>query len=248
MSLFRLSNQIFDLGLDAQEMSVYAYLCSLPADTQTITGKEIVKVKQTTIGQSCGLRSAQTVSRILKRLAGWNLLEPLERAYKRNRQKGTYSYAVKKLPTGSSYFMMERRVFGQLCPRQMLIYLFLCKAFSPALGDSWNSYNDISAQTGMKRESVIQTVRELIEKKLIVRIRRRSRRNNRVYTDNHYQIIRFARGRIRKKKRKRMERLQRKCNRPGVLHSRHEFLCLYSSTLCRICQAISSSLWSRGSP
>lgn len=46
MSLFRLSNHIFELGLDAQEMSVYAYLCSLTADTRTITGKEIVKVKQ----------------------------------------------------------------------------------------------------------------------------------------------------------------------------------------------------------
>ena len=32
MSLFRLSNYIFELGLDAQELSVYAYLCSLPTD------------------------------------------------------------------------------------------------------------------------------------------------------------------------------------------------------------------------
>ena len=57
MSLFRLSNYIFKLGLDAQELSVYAYLCSLPADTKTITGKEIVKVKQATIGANCVLRS-----------------------------------------------------------------------------------------------------------------------------------------------------------------------------------------------
>lgn len=30
MSRYKLSNQIFNLGLDAQEISVYAYLCSLP--------------------------------------------------------------------------------------------------------------------------------------------------------------------------------------------------------------------------
>ena len=244
MSLFRLSNHIFELGLDAQEMSVYAYLCSLTADTRTITGKEIVKVKQSTIGQSCGLRSLQTVARVLSRLTAWKLLEPLERGYKRNRQKGTYSYAVKKLPTDSGYFLMERRVFGQLIPRQMLIYLFLCKSFSPTLNDCWNSYNDISEQTGMKRESVIQTIRELIGMKLIFRSRRRSRENRSVFVDNHYQIIRFVRGKIRKRK----GRLHRKCNRPGGLHSRHDFPCLKSTTLCRICQAISSSLWPRGSP
>ena len=244
MSLFRLSNHIFELGLDAQEMSVYAYLCSLPADTRTITGKEIVKVKQSTIGQCCGLRSLQTVAGVLKRLAAWKLVEPLERAYKRNRQKGTYSYAVKKLPTDSGYFLMERRVFGQLVPRQMVIYLFLCKSFSPTLNDCWNSYNDISEQTGMKRESVIQTIRELIEMKLIYRSRRRSRDNRRVFVDNHYLIVRFGRGRIRKRK----ARLHSHCNRTVGLHSRNHFAWFQFTTLCRICQAVSSSLWSRGSP
>lgn len=108
MSLFRLSNHIFELGLDAQELSVYAYLCSLPADTKTITGKEIVKVKQATIGANCGLRSLQTVARVLSRLTAWKLLEPLERGRKRNRQKGTYSYAVKKLPTDSGDSASDR--------------------------------------------------------------------------------------------------------------------------------------------
>ena len=40
MSLFKLSNQIFQLGLDAQEVSVYAYLCSLPTAQHTITGSD----------------------------------------------------------------------------------------------------------------------------------------------------------------------------------------------------------------
>lgn len=243
MSLYRLSNSIFDLGLNAQEMAVYTYLCSLPTDFRTIDGMELVKVKQVTIGQNCGLRSLQTVSKVLKELTAKQLIEPQTRERKANGQKGTYTYAVKKLPTSSSYFLMERRVFGQLTPHQMLIYLFLCKAYSPSLGDSWNSYNDISEQTGMKRESVIQIVQELIDKKLIVRSRRRSRGNNKVFVDNHYWIVRFGTGVIKKK-----VRLQRKCNRTVCLHSRHNVSYHYNSTLCRICQEVSSSLWTRGSP
>lgn len=40
MSLFRFSNHIFGLGLDAQELSVYAYLSSLPASGFTLQEEE----------------------------------------------------------------------------------------------------------------------------------------------------------------------------------------------------------------
>ena len=49
MSLFRLSNHIFELGLDAQELSVYAYLCSLPGSGNTLQGAAVISVKQRTI-------------------------------------------------------------------------------------------------------------------------------------------------------------------------------------------------------
>ena len=244
MSLYKISNRIFELGLSAPEISVYAYLCSLPADSRTLSGMETVKVKQSTIGLNCGLRSLQTVAKVLAKLAEHQLIEPLARAYKRGGRKGTYRYAVKKLPVNSSYFFMERRVFGLLCPRQMLVYLFLCKSFSSVLNDCWNSYNDIAEQTGMKRETVVQTVRELAEMKLIVRMQRRSKENRRVFVDNHYQIVRFVRGKIRRKGK---ARPQRKCGRTGSLHSRHKAH-PYHSTLCRICQEVFSSLWRRGSP
>ena len=68
MSLFKLSNKLFLLGLNAQEMSVYAYLCSLPAVARTLTGASVISVKQTTIGQNCGIKSTTTVSRIIDRL------------------------------------------------------------------------------------------------------------------------------------------------------------------------------------
>ena len=198
MSLYKLSNKIFGLGLTARELSIYAYLCSLPPISTTTTGAAVITVKQTTIAQNCGIRSTTTVSRAIERLYTLGLVEPLERQ-KKAHKKGTYIYAVTKQSLHDGYFFAERRVFGQLVPRQLVIYLFMCKAQSAELGHSWNSYKDIAEQTGMKRESVIQTVTELVEMKLLVRIRRRSRDNRHVFVDNIYQIIRFEAGKIRKK-------------------------------------------------
>ena len=123
----------------------------------------------------------------------------LRRSTKANHHKGSYSYTVRQLGTENGYFFVDRHIFGRLVPRQMLIYLFLCKSFSTELNICWNSYNDIAAQTGMKRELVIQTVNELADMHLIVRMKRKARDCSRVFIDNHYQIVFFVRGRIRKR-------------------------------------------------
>lgn len=75
MSSYKLSNQIFELGLDAQELSIYAYLCSIHSVQQSITGETVISVKQSTIAQNCGIRSVQTVARILSRLTARGLTE-----------------------------------------------------------------------------------------------------------------------------------------------------------------------------
>ncbi|MDE5854282.1 MAG: hypothetical protein K2H19_04380 [Ruminococcus sp.] len=136
MSKFRLSNKIFDLKLSAQEMTVYTYLCSLPSEIPTIDSAFAIKVQQSTIAQKCGIKAIQTVSKIITRLAEKKLVEPLKREIKTNRQKGTYTYIVKKLPTNDSFFFVDRHVFGCLVPHQMMIYLFLCKSYSNQLRDS----------------------------------------------------------------------------------------------------------------
>lgn len=195
--MFRLSNCIFALGLDAQEISVYAYLCSLPGSGHTITGGAVIAVKQRTIAANCGMKSPVTVSRTIDRLRQKGLVEYLERSTKANGQRGTYSYAVTVQQTDKGYFTVDRRVFGMLSPHQMLVYLFLCKSFSTVLHDCWNSYNDIAEQIGMKRESVVHIIGELVDAGLIVRMQRRSRKNWRVFVDNHYAIVRFETGHIR---------------------------------------------------
>ena len=123
-----------------------------------------------------------------------------------------------------------------LTPRQMLVYLFLCKSFSTVLHDCWNSYNDISAQIGMKRESVIQTIRELVELGMIVRMQRRSKENRRVYVDNHYSIVRFEVGHIRAK----MPEMRQAAKFDDRI------IMFHPAALCRICPEVRSAVW--GSP
>ncbi len=236
MRLFRLSNHIFELGLDAQELSVYAYLCSLPASSFTLQGAAVISVKQRTIAANCGIKSPVTISKSIDRLCEKGLVGYLERSRKANGHHGTYCYEVTKQKTDTGFFMIDRRVFGILTPRQMLVYLFLCKSFSTVLHDCWNSYNDITAQIGMKRESVIQTIRELVGLGLIVRMRRRSTENRRVYVDNHYSIVRFEVGHIRTK--------QPEMRQTAIFM---ECVIMYHpAALCRICPEVRSAVW--GSP
>lgn len=236
MSKFTLSNQIFNLGLDSKELSVYAYLCSLPSFQNTLSGAATVRVKQATIALKCGIKAVQTVSKIIARLTAKGLVETLERTVKANHERGTYRYAVKHLSKESGYFFVDRSMFEQLNPRQMVIYLFICKSYNMQLRDCWNSYNDISKQTGMKRETVIQTIRELMQLKYIVRMIRKSRENKRVYVDNHYQIIIYVRGRFNKK---RKVRSHLKYNRTKNLLKFKTHV--HDSTYKPICQGLSES-------
>lgn len=247
-SRIKLSNAIFSLGLTAHELAVYAYLCSLPSEQPMFEGTAI-KVKQATIAQKCGIKAAQTVAKVISCLSEKSLVIPLERSTKRNGHKGTYTYEVKKLPTQDSFFFADREIFGQLIPRQIMIYLFICKSFSVQLNNSWNSYNDIARQTGMKRETVIETVAELEQLRYIRRSRRKARDNKRVYVDNHYFLISYVKGRIHKKQGKKIARLYCEYNRTDTMLYRSIKFNSYDNTKKQICQAYSESFFgNRGSP
>ena len=119
-----------------------------------------------------------------------------------------------------------------------MIYLFICKAYSTEIHDSWNSYNDIATQTGMKRETVIQTIAELESMKLIRKSKRKARNNRRIYVDNHYILILYIKhekGRYRKKSIK-IERLIWKVNRSTTVHINELNHYIYNITENRECQ------------
>ena len=248
MSNIKLSNKIFNLGLNAKELSIYAYLCSLPSDYPMLDGTA-VKVKQVTIAQKCGIKAVQTISKVIASLTAKGLVVPVKRSTKANGYKGTYIYEVKKLPTNDSFFFADRSIFGQLVPRQIMIYLFLCKAHSVQLKESWNSYNDIAAQTGMKRETVIETVEELEQLKYIIRSKRKSKENRRVYVDNHYFLITYVKGKIHKKSKK-IARLHCEYNRTGLMpYKSIYYINSYPNTEKRFCQEVSENFFAnRGSP
>ena len=235
MSLFRLSNHIFNLGLDSQELIVYAYLCSLPASSFTLHGAAVISVKQRTIAANCGIKSPVTIAKAIDRLREKGLVDYLERSRKANGHHGTYCYEVTKQKTDTGFFTVDRHVFGMLIPRQMLVYLFLCKSFSTVLQDCWNSFNDIAAQIGMKRESVIQTIRELVELGLIVRMKCRSKENRRVFVDNHYSIVRFE-----------VEHIRARMPKMRSAPEQADIIMFHPAALYRICPEVHSAVW--GSP
>ncbi len=249
MSVFKLSNSIFNLGLTVAEMAVYAYFCSLPSDyPQTFDGTHLIKVKQATIASKCGIKSVQTVAKVISLLSGKGLVEPVRRSIKRNGYKGTYIYNVKKLSTKDSFFYVDRSVFGQLVPRQLMVYLFICKSYSTQLCDCWNSYTDISRQTGMKRETIVKTITELEALKLIRKSKRKSKSNNRVFVDNHYILIFYIPRRLFKKSQKIVRSLSQS-NRTNSLINKLSISINYNSTLSGKCQAFLRNLFfSRGSP
>lgn len=94
MSLFRLSNHIFDLSLDSQELSVYAYLCSLPASGFTLQGAAVILVKQRTITANYCIKSPVTIAKTIDWPRKRGLVDYLERSKKANRHHVAYCYAV----------------------------------------------------------------------------------------------------------------------------------------------------------
>lgn len=201
MHRIKLSNQIFSIGLSNTALCIYAYLCSLNSKTM-MNGEDAVKVKQATIAAACGIRSVQTVAKGLQELMQKELVGKPIRTIREDRSLSTNIYCVKKQPVSDCFFFVcpKQAFSGTLCPRQLVVYLFLCKAHSMRLGRSWNSYNDMSRQLGMKRETVIATVQELCDRKMIYKQRRFSRGNKNVYVDNLYFIVQRMYGTIKKKK------------------------------------------------
>lgn len=113
------------------------------------------------------------------------------------------------------------------------------------LWDSWNSYNDIAEQTGMKRETIIETIAELEKMKLLRKSRRKSKDNKRVFVDNHYFLIVYITGKIRKHCKK-IARMYCEYNRTVKLLYKSILLNCNSNTKKSICQVGSKNFFETG--
>lgn len=180
MNFFRMNNDIFQYNLSPNEYTVLAYLYSC-ADKRTCTAS----VKQSTIAQNCGIRQVATVSRIISSLKEKGLIIASKRRLKRNLFLGTYKYTLKPINT-HSFFCVPRFIIGKLAGTLMRMYLFVCKCVDKHR-KMWNSYSDISRQLGIKRDSVISAIKELVTKGFVKKKSVLSKDGD--YSDNHYEIL-----------------------------------------------------------
>lgn len=177
---FRMNNDIFEYRLTPNEYNVLAYLYSC-ADKHTC----IAKVKQSKIAEKCGIRQVETVARIISRLKEKGLIADSERRLKRNLVYGTYRYTLQRIKP-HAFFCVPRFIIGKITAIQMRMYLFVCKCLDKTK-KMWNSYNDISRQLGVKRDSVISVIKELVEGGFLKK--RTVLKKDGSYSDNHYELV-----------------------------------------------------------
>ena len=196
LSYVKLPNAILEINLTAGELAVLFYLLSI----YTSKG-DTVCVKQSTIARKCGFKTTHTVSRITVSLSDKGLITQRRCVYENN-STGMIFYTLHISPSAlGEYFFVDRRIFNEgLTAMQLKVYLYICRALSPALGKCWNSYNDLAKLIGISRSKAIELVAQLVQKNVIRKQRVKTRANKRVYGDNHYILVRYAAHRpIRKK-------------------------------------------------
>lgn len=248
---FKISNNIFNYGLTANELHIYTVMCSLYSNAYN---HDIVTIKQSTIAEKCGFKTTETVSRGISRLCRKGLIRRAERFIKRNGDLGTYHYTLSLPRSDDKYFFVSRKIIGKLNSIQMRMYLFICKCLDNKTGECWNSYTDIANSLNVKRSAVIETIKQLVSLKVIERIKVLKKDGS--YSDNHYRlfeqithvVIPFFKKSLKRKESRRSQHLLSLSNIMNVQKSSigmSTLLFYYASRYCK-CQVL--FLQVRGSP
>lgn len=192
MSNIKVSNKIFSLGLTLKEIAIYTYLSSIHADCK--------KVSMHRIAAACGFKTAEAVSRNIFSLLHKGLIVSITSTVKADNMCGSNMYVLKELSLDNGFFFFPRKLFKMgLSYKELAVLLFQYKAYSPERGISWNSYNDMAKVLRMKRSDVIMIINQLVKKELLRKRLFRSQSNRNVFTDNHYTVVWFSVGSIKRK-------------------------------------------------
>ena len=203
LNYVKISNKLLDYDLSATELSVITYLATIHTSVISKNGTRWLCVKQSTIAQKCAVRAVQTVSRVISSLLAKGLIERSARILKDDNKSGTTCYALNLPDLSNGYFQIDRRIFGGiLSPKQMRVYLYICRCVDTSIGYMWNSYNDLSALIGMKRSDVIEVISELCKLHFISKQLVKMRDNRRVYADNRYAVVIFVAPHISRRNKK----------------------------------------------
>lgn len=176
---FRLGNDILDCGLTPNELKVAVCLYSC-----VFKNHFIVKIKQKTIAQKCGIKRLETVANIICSLQRKGIIQYVSRHQRANGWLGTYIYRLKMIPL-KGYFKVKRYILGKLNGVQLRMYLFICRGITKK-NDMWNSFNDISRALQIGRNKVIATINELVKLGFIHKTKILKKDGS--YSDNHYSI------------------------------------------------------------
>lgn len=176
---FKLGNDILDCGLTPNELKVAVCLYSC-----VFGSHYIVKIKQKTIAEKCGIKKLETIANIICSLQRKGIIQSVSRRQKANGWLGTYIYRLKTIPS-KGYFKVKRYILGKLSNVQLRMYLFICRCLTKK-NDMWNSFNDIARALQIGRSKVISTINELVNLGFIRKFRILKKDGS--YSDNHYSI------------------------------------------------------------
>ena len=200
-SYFLLSNSVITSNeLTHNEFAVYTYLLSVYSNIRSKAGHEYKRVRQKTIAAHCGIKSTQTVSRIIESLMRKGYITHIIAAYRKDNRKGTYTYVLnpEKNKVKSDYTRIDRNVFNKkLSASELRLYILIMKSIDSKLGYCFKSFNDLADELNIKRDTAMKIVSNLVNLHLVRKQRKMRYDNRKVYADNSYslKVIRFIRKR-----------------------------------------------------
>ena len=200
-SYFLISNSVITAReLTHNEFAVYTYLLSIYSNIRSRAGHEYKRVRQQTIAAHCGIKSTQTVSRIIESLMRKGYITHIIAAYRKDNRKGTYTYVLnpEKNKVKSDYTRIDRNVFNKkLSASELRLYILIMKSIDSKLGYCFKSFNDLADELRIKRDTAMKIISNLVNLRLIRKQRKMRYDNSKVYADNSYstKVIRFIRKR-----------------------------------------------------
>ena len=200
-SYFLISNSVITASeLTHNEFAVYSYLLSIYSNIRSKAGHEYKRVRQQTIAAHCGIKSTQTVSRIIESLMKKGYITHILVAYRKDNRKGTYTYVLnpEKNKVKSDYTRIDRNVFNKkLSAPELRLYILIMKSIDSKLGYCFKSFTDLADELSIKRDTAMKIVSNLVNLRLIRKQRKMRYDNRNVYADNSYslKVIRFIKKR-----------------------------------------------------
>lgn len=148
-------------------------------------------MRQSVLAQKCNC-SVSTIKRAVAELIRKGYIEAKARCeYVKDNQKflGTYTYFLPKIAK-KGYFYVNRKALALLSKTQTRVYLFICKCIDSTkkFKSCWNSFNDIARQLKLQRNSVVKTIKELVELKVISKQHNEDEYIKDLYYDNFYSV------------------------------------------------------------